>query len=257
MTPTVVRPDDDGEPAPEADGPGQIGGTPASTHGDVAGARRKRRARSRNRAILEWVVAIGLAIAAAFLIKTYVVQAFVIPSGSMEHTLEINDRVLVSKFAYRISDIKRGDVIVFKNPKPLPGEPAQLIKRVAATEGDVIEAVDGRVQVNGQFVDEPYLAPDTVTLRPAAPDGSGRRGVRARGQPLELQGQPVHRTHRGRHRGRQGVLPHLAVESPRRPVARASIVASEQVGRGLDPVALSAAPRSARRAARYWEPVSK
>ena len=163
MTPTVVRPDDDGEPAPEADGPGQVGGTPASTHGAVAGARRKRRARSRNRAILEWVVAIGLAIAAAFLIKTYVVQAFVIPSGSMEHTLEINDRVLVSKFAYRISDIKRGDVIVFKNPKPLPGEPAQLIKRVAATEGDVIEAVDGRVQVNGQFVDEPYLAPDTVT----------------------------------------------------------------------------------------------
>jgi len=108
-------------------------------------------------------VAIGLAVAAAFLIKTYIVQAFVIPSGSMEHTLEINDRVLVSKFAYRISDVKRGDVIVFKNPKPLPGEPAQLIKRVAATEGDVIEAVDGRVQVNGQFVDEPYLAPGTAT----------------------------------------------------------------------------------------------
>jgi signal peptidase I len=108
-------------------------------------------------------VAIGLAIAAAFFIKTYLVQAFVIPSGSMEHTLEINDRVLVSKFAYRISDIKRGDVIVFKNPERLPGEPAQLIKRVAATEGDVIEAVDGRVQVNGQFVDEPYLAPGTPT----------------------------------------------------------------------------------------------
>ena len=135
----------------------------AGVDGQVSRTRRHRRTRSRNRAILEWVLAIGLAIGAAFFIKTFLVQAFVIPSGSMEHTLEINDRVLVSKFAYRISDVGRGDVIVFKNPKRLPGEPAQLIKRVAATEGDVIEAVDGRVQVNGQFVDEPYLAPGTMT----------------------------------------------------------------------------------------------
>lgn len=163
MTPTVARADDGGEPAPEADRPGHLTAATVAAPGDVSGSRRDRRVRSRNRAILEWVVAIGLAVAAAFLIKTYVVQAFVIPSGSMEHTLEINDRVLVSKFAYRISDVKRGDVIVFKNPKQLPGEPAQLIKRVAATEGDVIEAVDGRLQVNGEFVDEPYLAAGTET----------------------------------------------------------------------------------------------
>jgi signal peptidase I len=129
----------------------------------VADARRRRRAKSRNRALAEWVLAIGLAVVAAFVIKTFLVQAFVIPSGSMQHTLEINDRVLVSKFAYRISDVKRGDVIVFKNPQRLTGEPAQLIKRVAATEGDVIESVDGKVQVNGVVVDEPYLAPGTVT----------------------------------------------------------------------------------------------
>jgi signal peptidase I len=146
-------------------------GVPAGRHEAVAedaaaeetGGEATERRRSHNRALAEWVVAIALAVVAAFLIKTFLVQAFVIPSGSMEHTLEINDRVLVSKFAYRISDIHRGDVIVFKNPKRLPGEPAQLIKRVAATAGDVIEAVDGKVVVNGQVRDEPYLAPATPT----------------------------------------------------------------------------------------------
>jgi signal peptidase I len=135
----------------------------APSKSDVADARRRRRAKSRNRALAEWVLAIGLAVVAAFVIKTFLVQAFVIPSGSMQHTLEINDRVLVSKFAYRISDVKRGDVIVFKNPQRLSGEPAQLIKRVAAMEGDVIESVDGKLQVNDVVVDEPYLAPGTVT----------------------------------------------------------------------------------------------
>jgi signal peptidase I len=144
---------------------GQAAGTgvAAPAQNDVAKARRRRRAKSRNRALAEWVLAIGLAVVAAFIIKTFLVQAFVIPSGSMQHTLEINDRVLVSKFAYRISDVKRGDVIVFKNPQRLAGEPAQLIKRVAATEGDVIEAVDGTVQVNGVVVEEPYLAAGTIT----------------------------------------------------------------------------------------------
>jgi signal peptidase I len=135
----------------------------------VSHARKQRRAKSRQRALVEWVVAVGLAVLAAFVIKTWLVQAFVIPSGSMRPTLEVDDRVLVSKIAYRIGDPERGDVIVFDNPARLSGEPAQLIKRVVAVEGDEVETVDGRLVVNDQPVDEPYLSPGTATR---ARDGS-------------------------------------------------------------------------------------
>jgi signal peptidase I len=134
----------------------------------LASTRKKRRAKSKQRAMVEWVVAIVLAIVAAFVIKTWLVQAFVIPSGSMEPTLQVNDRVLVAKFAYRISDVHRGNVVVFRNPARLADEPAQLIKRVVGTEGDVIQTVNGKLEVNGSLVSEPYLSPGTMTR---APDG--------------------------------------------------------------------------------------
>lgn len=122
--------------------------------------RRRRRSRARD-AVLEWIVAIALALGAALLIKTYAIQAFVIPSESMLPTLEKQDRVLVSKFAYRVSDIHRGDVLVFKNPTPperrAPNEPGQLIKRVVALEGDTVESVGGKLQVNGRPADEPFI----------------------------------------------------------------------------------------------------
>jgi signal peptidase I len=135
----------------------------------VARSRKRRRAKSRQRALVEWVVAVGLAVLAAFIIKTWLVQAFVIPSGSMRPTLEVDDRVLVSKIAYRLGEPERGDVIVFDNPARLPREPAQLIKRVVAVEGDEVETVNGQLVVNDQPVDEPYLRPGTTTR---GPDGS-------------------------------------------------------------------------------------
>jgi signal peptidase I len=140
----------------------------------VAAQRRQARIKSRNRALAEWIVAIGLAVVAALAIKTWLVQAFIIPSQSMENTLEVGDRVLVAKFAYRISDIDHGDVLVFKNPDRLPGEPAQLIKRVIGLSGDTVEAIDGHVQVNGVPIDEPYLRPGVITTdlpKTVVPDG--------------------------------------------------------------------------------------
>jgi signal peptidase I len=165
-TPPVFPPADAPEAQPDDGADGQEA-TPSADAG-LATARKQRRAKSRQRALVEWVLAITLAITAAFVIKTWFVQAFVIPSGSMEPTLQVNDRVLVAKFAYRISDIHRGDVVVFKNPARLPDEPAQLIKRVVGVGGDVIQTVDGKLVVNGALVPEPYLAPGTMTR---APDG--------------------------------------------------------------------------------------
>ena len=121
------------------------------------------------------VVALGIAI----LVKAFVVQAFFIPSGSMEDTLKINDRVLVSKFTYRVSEPKYPNVVVFESPlaeripEPQKG-PLQavvdnimqglglqsseqdFIKRVIATEGQTVQVKLGSVYVNDKKLDEPY-----------------------------------------------------------------------------------------------------
>ncbi|MEZ5236651.1 MAG: signal peptidase I [Acidimicrobiia bacterium] len=138
----------------------------------VAEARRARRAQNRRRATYEWIVAIVVAVVVAFVIKTWVAQTFVIPSGSMENTLLIRDRVLVSKLSYRFGDIDRGDIIVFDNPECASGAACQyhqLIKRVVALPGDQVTATaDKRLVVNGEVVDEPYLKPlSTTTMRGA------------------------------------------------------------------------------------------
>lgn len=162
----TTRSGPEGPPAaayPTAEPLDEVAGPPPARPGTVASHRRERRIKSRNRALAEWVVAIGLAVVAALAIKTWFVQAFIIPSQSMERTLEVGDRVLVAKFAYDISDIGRGDVVVFKNPDRLPGEPAQLIKRVVGLPGDTLEAVDGRLERNGIPLDEPYLTPGSRT----------------------------------------------------------------------------------------------
>jgi signal peptidase I len=115
--------------------------------------------RPRRQGIGEWVGIVVAALLLAFLIKTFVMQTFFIPSGSMEHTLEINDRLLVNKLAYDFGSIHHGDIVVFKRP---PGETDQsitdLIKRVIALPGDTIESRNGLVYVNGEPVAEPYLA---------------------------------------------------------------------------------------------------
>ena len=120
-----------------------------------------------------------LALVLAILIKTFLVQAFYIPSESMVPTLHIGDRVLVNRLAYRFGDIERFDVIVFSDPNPEPGEdrgvvdgflhwlgegtgvakPAEedFIKRVIALPGESWEIRDGAVYVDGVQLDEPYL----------------------------------------------------------------------------------------------------
>lgn len=114
----------------------------------------------------EYTKAIVTALILALIIRTYVIQAFKIPSGSMLQTLLIGDHILVNKFIYgtklpfsdkRIlvfTKPKRGDIIVFKYPE----DPSRdFIKRVIGVEGDIIEERNKIVYVNGKPLNEPYV----------------------------------------------------------------------------------------------------
>jgi signal peptidase I len=152
---TTPRPVSDAPPFQGAPGPA----APAAATKN--GARRKRHSSSL-RNLIEWVVIIGAALLVALVIKQFLVQAFYIPSESMENTLKVGDRVLVNKLSYHMHDVHRGDIVVFKRPPAEAGEPAikDLIKRVIAGPGDTIEARDGVVFVNGQPLNETYLPND-------------------------------------------------------------------------------------------------
>lgn len=116
---------------------------------------------------LEWVGIVVLALIAAFLIKTFLLQAFYIPSESMDPTLKIGDRVLVNKLSYKMHDIHRGDIVVFKRPPAEQGgDPTikDLIKRVIGLPGDKVAAHDGHIFINDKELNEPYLPNGVTTL---------------------------------------------------------------------------------------------
>ncbi|MEU9487747.1 signal peptidase I [Streptomyces decoyicus] len=178
----------------------RAGGAPTGRRAGRAGtggrAERRRLARRikrrRQRSYLKEIpILVGVALAIALVLKTFLVQAFVIPSGSMEQTIKIGDRVLVDKLTpWFGSKPTRGDVVVFKDPggwlkgeqtKPadtggafqpvkdamtfiglLPSADEQdLIKRVVAVGGDTVKCCDkqGKVTVNGTPLTEPYVHP--------------------------------------------------------------------------------------------------
>jgi signal peptidase I len=111
------------------------------------------------RSAVEWVVIIAAALVVAFIVKTFLIQAFYIPSASMEPTLDIRDRILVNKLSYRLHDIHRGDIVVFERPDCAVRDPAikDLVKRVVGLPGDTVEGRNGGVLVNGHRLVEDYL----------------------------------------------------------------------------------------------------
>ncbi|MEV6330928.1 signal peptidase I [Streptomyces sp. NPDC051909] len=168
---------------------------------------RKVKRRRRRSAITEIPLLVTVAVLIALVLKTFLVQAFVIPSGSMEQTIRIDDRVLVDKLTpWFGAEPERGDVVVFEDPgnwlqqeaAPPSDDPVgvkqlkqaltfigllpsaderDLIKRVVAVGGDTVKCcgADGRLTVNGVALDEPYLhpgnAPSTIPFEVKVPAG--------------------------------------------------------------------------------------
>ena len=107
--------------------------------------------------VTEWLVVGVCALALALLLKAFLVEVFVIPSGSMEPTLMIDNRVVVYKLGYRFGDVNRGDVVVFHQPGQA-ADADDLIKRVVALSGETLEIRGSRVYIDGTRLEEPYLA---------------------------------------------------------------------------------------------------
>jgi signal peptidase I len=134
----------------------------------------------------EFPVLVIVALAVSIVIKTFLVQFFFIPSGSMENTLQVNDRVAVNKVPFIGKSIKRGDVVVFRDPdnwlpEPYTGDENKylakvkeafvavgvlpnptkqfLVKRVIGVAGDKVECCskNKKLMINGVEIDEPYI----------------------------------------------------------------------------------------------------
>ena len=105
--------------------------------------------------VREYVEAIVIAVALALVIRSFVVQAFKIPSGSMIPTLLIGDHLLVNKLVYRFRLPERGEVVVFKFPQD---RKTDFIKRVVALPGDEVELADGKLIVNRAAVPDAHAS---------------------------------------------------------------------------------------------------
>ena len=136
--------------------------------------------RRRKSVVREYVEAIAIAILLALVIRTLIVQAFTIPSGSMMDTLLIGDYILVNKFLfgpelpltdYRLPSLRyphRGDIIVFKYPQD---EKRDFIKRIVATPGETVQVRGQQVLINGRLLEEPYVRHNPGALSHTASPG--------------------------------------------------------------------------------------
>lgn len=104
--------------------------------------------------ILSWIMVFVVAIALAMFINRFVLYRVSTPTGSMENTIMINDKVFVFRLAYLFSEPKRGDIVVFE----APDDPeVDYIKRIIGLPGDIVEGIDGVVYVNGEPLKEDYI----------------------------------------------------------------------------------------------------
>ena len=96
--------------------------------------------------IREYAESIAIALVLALIIRAFIVQAFKIPTGSMEPTLIVGDKIFVNKFIYRFKPIERGDIIVFKSPED---KKKDFIKRLIGKPQETLQIIDGKILING------------------------------------------------------------------------------------------------------------
>ena len=118
----------------------------------------------------DWIVSIVIAVALALFIRQFIVELYVVDGPSMRPTLLSEERLVVNKFVYRVRNLERGEIMVFKYPRDTSRD---FIKRVIAVPGDTIKIEDGRVYVNRELKDEPYILEKTLSDYPEAtvPEG--------------------------------------------------------------------------------------
>ncbi|MEC5198280.1 signal peptidase I [Arthrobacter sp. PL16] len=189
----------DGAVAPNASNAAEVSGAPGKGF-----ARSPRDKKEADHGVGAWLKEIAtivvIALVLSFLIKTFFFRAFFIPSGSMEETLEIDDRIFVNQLVPQPFDLERGDIVVFRDEQEwlppqagtdigwfkealifiglAPDESHQhLVKRVIGLAGDHVICCDaqGRITVNGEPLTEPYLYPGAnpsdVPFDVVVPDG--------------------------------------------------------------------------------------
>jgi signal peptidase I len=138
--------------------------------------------KSASGSVIEFVVIVAVALGLALGIQAFIVKPYRIPSGSMEPTLAIGQRVLVDRVSKHFTDFHRGDIVVFKPPKGADTEPqcgnpnkppdqacdkptpdksdTNFIKRIIGLPGDRLKVIKGRAYINGKELNEPYIRPD-------------------------------------------------------------------------------------------------
>lgn len=125
--------------------------------------------------VVSWLITIAFAIVAALFIKYYVIINANIPSGSMENTIMTNDRLFGYRLAYKMSEPKRGDIVIFKFPDD---ETENYVKRIVGLPGETVTIEDAKIYINGSQtpLEENYLKEEwTVATGPytfEVPEGS-------------------------------------------------------------------------------------
>ena len=101
----------------------------------------------------DWIVSIATAVVLALIIRTFIVELYLVDGPSMRPTLQSAERLVVNKFIYRFREPERGDIVTFADPQ-VAGR--TLIKRVIAVGGQTVDLQGGSVYVDGEKLDEPY-----------------------------------------------------------------------------------------------------
>ena len=121
------------------------------------------------RTIVEWLVVFAIALGFFFLVRTFIVAPYTVPTGSMEPTIQIGDNLFAQKVTLRLGmDVAPGDIVVFTNPDT-SSDHGTLVKRVIATAGQTVDLRDGAVYVDGVALDEPYVQGSSYPLPTQAP----------------------------------------------------------------------------------------
>ena len=110
------------------------------------------------KSLFEWIVIIVVAFVLSLVIRNFVIDTRIVPTGSMLPTIQLDDRLIVDRLFYKFDMINRGDIVVFKSTKDMVSEEEDLVKRVIGLPGEEIQIKNGKVFVNGKALYEPYIA---------------------------------------------------------------------------------------------------